>query len=142
MYAVITRAATILFVYSPEHAQWTLPGGGLEFGEDPVDGVSREVGEETGYNIHVDQLLGTFVTSYPRGLNSTTHPVEVLRLIYQATILDGELTHEIAGSTSQARWFPIADIPTLDVHPIVEPAFRLFRDKPADGRIPTDPSVR
>ena len=27
---------------------WTLPGGGLDFGEDPADGVLRELEEETG----------------------------------------------------------------------------------------------
>ena len=137
VYAIFTRAVTVLLVYSPEHAQWTLPGGGLDFGEDPVDGVRREVFEETGYHVHVDRLLGAFVNSFPHGLESTTHPVEILRLIYQASILDGELTDEIEGSTSQARWFPIADIPTLDTHPIVIPAFRLFRERPADGRPPT-----
>lgn len=29
--------------------RWTLPGGGVDFGEDPHDGVIREVDEETGY---------------------------------------------------------------------------------------------
>lgn len=28
---------------------WTLPGGGLDFGEDPADGVLRELEEETGF---------------------------------------------------------------------------------------------
>jgi 8-oxo-dGTP pyrophosphatase MutT (NUDIX family) len=27
---------------------WTLPGGGIEFGEDPRDGAIRELEEETG----------------------------------------------------------------------------------------------
>jgi ADP-ribose pyrophosphatase YjhB (NUDIX family) len=37
---------------------WTLPGGRVEHGEDPYDTVVREVAEETGYQVRVEQLLG------------------------------------------------------------------------------------
>ena len=30
---------------------WDLPGGDLEYGEDPIDGISREIKEETGLDI-------------------------------------------------------------------------------------------
>ncbi len=36
---------------------WGLPGGDLKFGEDPVEGVKREVMEETGINIREARLL-------------------------------------------------------------------------------------
>jgi ADP-ribose pyrophosphatase YjhB (NUDIX family) len=32
---------------------WTLPGGGLDFGEDPEHAVVREFAEETGLAINV-----------------------------------------------------------------------------------------
>ena len=34
--------------YMRDVGQWTLPGGGLNFGEDPADGALRELTEETG----------------------------------------------------------------------------------------------
>lgn len=39
---------------------WTLPGGLLEPDEVPVDAVVREVREETGLDVTVGQVVGTF----------------------------------------------------------------------------------
>jgi 8-oxo-dGTP diphosphatase len=36
---------------------WGLPGGGLHFGEDPLDGIKREVLEETGMTVKDARLL-------------------------------------------------------------------------------------
>ncbi len=36
---------------------WGLPGGSLEYGETPEDGVVREVWEETGLQISIEKLL-------------------------------------------------------------------------------------
>ena len=41
----------------PMKGQWTLPGGVLEVGESLVEGVAREVREETGLEIEVLELV-------------------------------------------------------------------------------------
>ena len=139
-YAVVMDGPKVLLVFSPEHDAWTLPGGGLNFGEDPVEGAEREVLEETGLRVIVDRLLGSFVSPFPDGLEGTTEPVEVLRLIYQARIFGGNLAREVSGSTSKAEWFPAEEISLLNTHAMVEPAMRLFHDKPANGR-PCNPNM-
>jgi ADP-ribose pyrophosphatase YjhB (NUDIX family) len=58
-YAVIQRDGAVLlarFVGS-DPPRWTLPGGGLDHGEDPRDGAVREVEEETGYRVELRRLL-------------------------------------------------------------------------------------
>jgi 8-oxo-dGTP pyrophosphatase MutT (NUDIX family) len=40
-----------------ERSEWELPGGKLELGEDPLDCVVREIGEETGWRVTAGPLL-------------------------------------------------------------------------------------
>jgi ADP-ribose pyrophosphatase YjhB (NUDIX family) len=41
---------------------WNLPGGALEKGEAPWEGVKREATEETGLDIEVERLAGIYYT--------------------------------------------------------------------------------
>lgn len=39
---------------------WTFPGGQVEVGENIIDGLTREVKEESGMDIIVSQLIGVY----------------------------------------------------------------------------------
>jgi 8-oxo-dGTP diphosphatase len=39
---------------------WTLPGGHLEKNESPIEGVKREVYEETGYIVEINNLIAIY----------------------------------------------------------------------------------
>lgn len=50
--------------------EWGFPGGALELGESAEMAVIREVKEETGFKIHVDELIGVYslyFDKYPNG---------------------------------------------------------------------------
>ena len=53
----INEEKKVLFVKNRDVQQWSLPSGGLEDGETPEQCCRREVLEETGYRISVDQRL-------------------------------------------------------------------------------------
>jgi 8-oxo-dGTP pyrophosphatase MutT (NUDIX family) len=64
----------VLMQERDEHApvwpdMWCFPGGGLEEGEEPVDGAVRELAEETGVVLDAGELtdLGGFVLATDRG---------------------------------------------------------------------------
>jgi ADP-ribose pyrophosphatase YjhB (NUDIX family) len=50
---VLNKQNEILALYTDRFDDYSLPGGGLRDGEDPIVGMVRELQEETGaYNVH------------------------------------------------------------------------------------------
>ena len=121
-YAVCLRDDEILLARwtSPKGPLWTLPGGGIDHGEHPVDATVREVREETGYDVRVDELL--LVDSVHGVFDDAPIDHHAIRIVYRATVVGGELRYEVGGSTDMAGWFPLADVPTLDRVPLVDTA--------------------
>jgi len=60
--AVIEKDNKYLFTkriddFPAYHDKWQLPGGGLEFGENPVEGLRRELREELGAEVTNIKLI-------------------------------------------------------------------------------------
>jgi len=123
-YAVIVRDEHVLLALwnEPEVPTWTLPGGGVELHESPEEGVVREVREETGYDVELGSLLGVDV--FVMTADKRFEPVgdrsqKNVRVFYAATVTGGDLRDEIGGSTDQARWIPLDEVPSLVREPMV-----------------------
>lgn len=110
--------------------RWTLPGGGVELGEDIEAGAVREVDEETGYRVRVDSLLSVKSGLIPahKRYSDTEYPMQTVAVIYAATVTGGELRHEADGTTSQAAWFPLEDIAALNRVDRVDAGIELYRE--------------
>ncbi|MET9809768.1 MULTISPECIES: NUDIX hydrolase [Streptomyces] len=50
----------LLAIRRADNGTWELPGGVLELAEAPEAGVQREVLEETGIHVKVDELTGVY----------------------------------------------------------------------------------
>lgn len=109
-YAVLIEGETLLVCrLSPglQHVgKWTLPGGGLEFGEHPIKGVAREVMEETGLVVQPGSLLqmNSKLWEFPE---KDMHSIQML---FSATILGGDLRDEIDGSTDRVEWVQMSTL--------------------------------
>lgn len=98
------------------HSGWTMPGGGIDPGEDPADAAVREVFEETGYHVELDGLLGvdSFVIPGPERVHPSEHPVQALRIVYRAHVVGGDLRAEEDGSTDAVAWHTQEEVDALD----------------------------
>lgn len=128
-YAVVERRGKILLTHwrrGHMHG-WTLPGGGLESGEDPRDAVVREVLEETGLEARVGKLIGVdsrvmVREETPEGRDPELHTI---RIVYRASVKDGPLRNEVDGSSDEARWVPLREVPALRTLSLVGTALRM-----------------
>lgn len=105
---------------------WTLPGGGIDPGEDPADAAVREVFEESGYHVELDGLLGvdSIIIPSERRLVGGRPPMHGLRIVYRAHVVGGELTVEVGGSTDGVAWHTQAEIETLERVELIDTARR------------------
>ena len=50
--SIAIQGNTFLLLYTKRYEDYSLPGGGLDLGEDKIEGMIRELSEETGAKVH------------------------------------------------------------------------------------------
>ena len=98
----------------PESGSWTMPGGGMEWGEHPSETAIREAEEETGLHVRLGPVLGVFSLWLDAHEAVLGAPGHVLGVVYRVTSFEGELrTTFDDGTTDAVAWFSLDEITSL-----------------------------
>jgi 8-oxo-dGTP pyrophosphatase MutT (NUDIX family) len=128
-YAVLTRGTgperEILLTRMSDRTRiegrWTLPGGGIDHGEDPRDALRREVFEETGLSAEPGPILDVHATHFtgPRsdGLVEDYHGIHLIFAADLAADSPEVAPHVVEqdGTTDSAAWVRVSEAPDLDL---------------------------
>lgn len=90
---IVDSAGRVLVTQRRDNAHWEPPGGVLELEESVLDGVRREVWEETGLVVEPTRLTGVY-KNMPRG---------IVALMFRAEATGGTLS--TSDETSQIEWW-------------------------------------
>jgi N utilization substance protein B len=126
VYAVENGAIFFAMVHDV-FGYWTLAKGGIDDIADEKEGVRREVSEELGIPIEVEDQLGLneYIASHPQ-----KGKIKKVVAIYLAKSGYQPLTLQTSGGLDDARWFPIAEVASLkmydDVIPLITKAIGII----------------
>jgi ADP-ribose pyrophosphatase YjhB (NUDIX family) len=93
----------------PRLGLWDLPGGFLEEGEEALDGLRRELAEETGIDVEPVEWLGVFIDPY-----------EGYHVLSLSWLVHGEGEPRPADDVGELAWFGPTELPAEMAFPSQE----------------------
>jgi len=96
---VVNERGQVLMTQRRDNGHWEPPGGVLELNESILDGLRREVREETGLEIEPERLTGVY-KNMPRG---------IVALVFRARIIGGTPVHQ-TDETTLVQWLDAQDV--------------------------------
>lgn len=108
---LVTRSRKILLAkrgVEPFKGLWDVPGGFLEYGEHPEDGVRREIREELGLRLPRRlELIGVYMDTYGKRV-----PESTLNFYFLATI---PKTKKLVAQDdiTDVSWFSLKQLPSI-----------------------------
>lgn len=104
----------------PGVGEWAVPGGRIDYNEDAIGCLKREMKEET--NLDVEPIVFVGLYSDPK-----REPRQVITAAYVCKVVGGTVQH--GDDAADSAWFSLDDLPPLwaDHGKIVKDAIQLLK---------------
>lgn len=110
--AIIKKEGKVLFIKRSEKYKdqelddsWDIPGGRINFGEEPIEGLRREIKEETSLELEeVKQILSTDTVF-------KNEEKQIVRITYLCTVKEGQ--HQLSEEHTELVWIPIQELKNM-----------------------------
>ncbi len=124
---VVNDGGEVLLGQRSDNRRWSLIEGMLDPGEQPADGIVREVYEETGVEVAIDRLAGVSLHQVTYSNGDLCHMVNTW---FRCSVAGGEARVNDEESVS-VRWFPLDRLPPLSDFAMLRIRTGVDKDGPA-----------
>lgn len=121
------EAGRILMIHKSDNDLWALPGGGHDLGESIRDTVVREVREETGYDVDVVDIVGTYTNPNHVMAYDDGEVRQQFSIAFSAQRVGGEL--HTSDESKEVAWVDPASLDSLQIHPSMRMRIQHFLDR-------------
>jgi mutator protein MutT len=107
---ILNEKGEVLLQRRGDGKKWGIPGGAIELGETPQMAAIREVKEETGLDVEVNNLIGIYTDcnlEYPNG-----DKAQSILIVFELSVLGGTMFCDNE-ETLELKYFPLDNLPDI-----------------------------
>ncbi|MGG2465633.1 NUDIX hydrolase [Streptomyces sp. RGM 3693] len=105
----------LLLIHKTDNNLWALPGGGHDIGEAISQTVIREVEEETGITVAVEDIIGLYTDPQHVMAYDDGEVRQQFSICFHARPVGGTL--RTSSESKEVRWVSPTDLDKLEIHP-------------------------
>ena len=113
----------VLLVYEVEQEAWSTPGGQMEVDERPEDAARREVLEETGLEVAIDEIVTALGGPEFRVRYRNGDEIAYVTIVYRGRVVGGAPRPD-GDEVTAVEWFPIHSLRDVALNPFATELFR------------------
>lgn len=123
---VVDDSGRILLQRRSDNGMWALPGGAMNIGESLPDCAVRETREETGYDVEITGIVGTYTNPRHVFAYDDGEVRQEFSICFLARPVAGQLA--VSEESTDVRWFLSEEVDALAMLPSIRKRVNDWRD--------------